>query len=83
MLSAGTRVGPDEVVSPLGSGGMGEVWRAHDSRLGRDVALKVLPTRFADSSHRLARLRSEARVLGSLNHPPSSGSRSRTAPPSS
>jgi WD40 repeat protein len=69
MLSEGSRVGPYHVVSSLGAGGMGEVWRAHDPRLGRDVALKVLAARFADDPVRLARLRAEAKVLASLNHP--------------
>src|SRR6476646_4210882 len=68
-LPVGTRVGPYEVVAPLGAGGMGEVYRAHDAKLGRDVALKVLPPSFLDDAERLARFRLEARVLASLNHP--------------
>ncbi len=61
--------GPYRIVGPLGSGGMGEVYRAHDSKLGRDVALKTLPAAFADHPDRLARFRREARLLASLNHP--------------
>ena len=68
-LSAGTCLGPYEVVCPLGAGGMGEVYRAHDTKLGRDVALKILPDTFANDRERLARFRREAQVLASLNHP--------------
>jgi serine/threonine protein kinase len=68
-LKQGTRLGPYEVVAPLGSGGMGEVYRARDARLGRDVALKVLPEAFARDAERMARFEREARVLASLNHP--------------
>ncbi len=68
-LAAGTRIGPYEIVSPLGSGGMGEVYRAHDATLRRDVALKVLPTVVAADLDRLARFRREAQVLAALNHP--------------
>ena len=68
-LTPGTRFGPYEVLNPLGSGGMGEVHRARDTRLGRDVALKVLPQRFAADPDRLARFSREAQVLASLNHP--------------
>src|SRR6187401_1495614 len=68
-LTAGSRVGPYEVVALLGKGGMGEVYRAHDSALGRDVALKVLPEAFLHDPERLARFRREAQVLASLNHP--------------
>ena len=68
-LGAGTRVGPYEIVAPLGAGGMGEVYRARDARLGRDVALKVLPDAFARDAERLARFRREAQVVASLNHP--------------
>ena len=67
-LSPGTRLGPYEVTVALGAGGMGEVWRATDTRLGREVALKVLPTDFAEDAERLARFEREARVLASLNH---------------
>ena len=68
-LSAGTRLGPYVVVSPIGAGGMGEVYRARDTRLQRDVALKVLPALFAADPERLARFNREARTLASLNHP--------------
>ena len=63
------QLGPYHVLSLLGAGGMGEVYRAHDSKLGRDVAVKTLPFRFANDAERLARLRREARTLASLNHP--------------
>jgi serine/threonine protein kinase/Tol biopolymer transport system component len=69
MLSQGTRIGPYEVVSALGAGGMGEVYRARDTRLKRDVAIKVLPESFATDPDRLARFHREAEVLASLNHP--------------
>jgi serine/threonine protein kinase/Tol biopolymer transport system component len=65
----GRQVGPYGIVSPLGAGGMGEVYRAHDNKLGRDVAIKTLPVEFARDPQRLARLRREARTLASLNHP--------------
>jgi len=68
-LSVGTRVGPYEVLSALGAGGMGEVYRARDTKLGRDVAIKVLPELFASDPERLARFQREAQVLASLNHP--------------
>jgi eukaryotic-like serine/threonine-protein kinase len=68
-LAAGSRLGPYEVVSVLGAGGMGEVYRARDSRLGRDVAIKVLPTAFAADHERLARFEQEARAAAALNHP--------------
>jgi Tol biopolymer transport system component len=64
----GTTIGSYEIRSALGSGGMGEVYRAHDSKLGRDVALKLLPTAFAGDPDRVARLRREAQVLASLSH---------------
>ncbi len=67
-LISGAKLGPYEIVSALGAGGMGEVYRARDTRLGRDVALKVLPQTFAGDAERLARFRREARVLASLNH---------------
>src|SRR6516162_4215756 len=69
MLSAGTKIGPYEVVGALGAGGMGEVYRARDTKLNRDVALKVLPEAFARDPERMVRLRREAQVLASLNHP--------------
>jgi serine/threonine protein kinase len=68
-LSAGARIGPYEIVAPLGAGGMGEVYRARDSKLNRDVAIKVLPESFARDPDRLARFKREAQVLASLNHP--------------
>ena len=67
-LTPGSRLGPYEVISPLGAGGMGEVFRARDSRLGRDVAVKVLPAAFALDPERLARFEREARLLASLSH---------------
>lgn len=69
MLIAGTKFGPYEISGTIGAGGMGEVYRARDTRLGRDVALKVLPEAFARDAERMARLRREAQVLASLNHP--------------
>src|SRR5881396_3192755 len=68
-LTIGNRLGPYEIVAPLGSGGMGEVYRAHDTRLGRDVAIKVLPDVFAQDAERLSRFQREAQLLASLNHP--------------
>ncbi len=68
-LSAGTRLGPYEILSPLGAGGMGEVYRARDDRLRREVAIKVLPTSFATDPDRLRRFEQEAQAAGSLNHP--------------
>jgi eukaryotic-like serine/threonine-protein kinase len=68
-LSAGTRLGPFEIVSALGAGGMGEVYRARDTRLGRDVAIKVLPEAFAADPDRLRRFEQEARAIAALNHP--------------
>jgi len=68
-LATGTRLGPYEIVSPLGSGGMGEVYRAHDTRLGRDVALKILPESFASDRERLHRFEQESRAVAALNHP--------------
>src|SRR5262245_13966089 len=67
-LTAGSRLGPYEVTALIGAGGMGEVYRAHDSKLNRDVALKILPDAFAYDPERLARFRREAQVLASLNH---------------
>jgi Tol biopolymer transport system component len=68
-LSAGERLGPYEILAPLGAGGMGEVYRARDTRLGRDVAVKVLPASFASDAERLRRFEQEARTAGALNHP--------------
>ncbi|HXR32472.1 MAG TPA: protein kinase [Verrucomicrobiae bacterium] len=68
-LSVGTKLGPYEIVAAIGAGGMGEVYRAKDTRLGRDVAIKVLPQMLAKDADRLARFEQEARVLGALNHP--------------
>ncbi len=68
-LAAGTRLGPYEILSPLGAGGMGEVWRARDSRLGRDVAVKVLPDSVSADPKALARFESEARTVAALSHP--------------
>jgi serine/threonine-protein kinase len=68
-LSAGTRLGPYEILAPLGAGGMGEVYRARDTKLDRDVAIKVLPPVLAQDPERLARFEREAKVLASLNHP--------------
>jgi eukaryotic-like serine/threonine-protein kinase len=68
-LSPGTRLGPFEIVAPLGAGGMGEVYRARDARLGRDVALKVLPPSVAANAERLKRFEKEARSASALNHP--------------
>ena len=68
-MNPGTRVGPYEITAHIGAGGMGEVYRARDTALGRDVALKVLPRAFAADPDRLARFDREARLLASLNHP--------------
>ena len=68
-LTAGTRLGPYQIVDEIGVGGMGEVYRARDTKLGRDVALKILPDAFAADPDRLARFQREAKTLASLNHP--------------
>src|SRR5712691_6151773 len=68
-LAAGTRLGPYEILAAIGAGGMDEVYRARDTKLKRDVALKVLPDAFARDPERMARFQREAEVLASLNHP--------------
>src|SRR5438132_2379017 len=68
-LDAGTRLGPYEVQAALGAGGMGEVYRARDTRLGRDVAIKILASSFVHDADRVARFQREAQVLAALNHP--------------
>src|SRR6266516_7664572 len=68
-LATGIRLGPYEIQSSLGAGGMGEVYRARDTRLGRDVALKILPESFARESDRLRRFEQEAQAVAALNHP--------------
>src|SRR6266536_1108378 len=68
-IAAGTRLGPYEILSPLGAGGMGEVYRARDGRLGRDVAIKVLPETLSSDQERLSRFEREARSASALNHP--------------
>src|SRR5712692_10473660 len=68
-LSAGSRLGPYEILAPLGAGGMGEVYRARDPRLGREVAIKVLPASFSQDADRLRRFEQEAKAAGLLNHP--------------
>src|SRR5688500_13060924 len=67
-LPAGTRLGPYEIVALLGAGGMGEVYRARDGKLNRDVAIKVLPAAFAAERERVARFEREAQTLAALNH---------------
>src|SRR5262249_53274279 len=69
MLTAGQHLGPYQILEPLGAGGMGEVYRASDKRLGRDVAIKVLPEHLAAHSDRLARFEREARAVAALAHP--------------
>src|SRR6202790_1941361 len=68
-LAPGTKLGPYEIASAIGAGGMGEVYKAHDTRLGRDTAIKVLPEAFAHDADRLSRFQREAKMLASLNHP--------------
>jgi serine/threonine protein kinase len=67
--TSGSKLGPYEIQSPLGAGGMGEVYRAKDTRLGRDVALKILPESFARETDRLLRFEQEARAVAAPNHP--------------
>ncbi len=69
MLASGTQLGPYRIGAPLGAGGMGEVYRAKDSRLDRDVAIKVLPTQFAQDGARLARFERAAKAVAALSHP--------------
>jgi serine/threonine protein kinase len=69
LPTPGSRVGPYEIVARLGTGGMGEVFRARDTKLDRDVAIKVLPPLLAQNPERLARFEREAKVLAALNHP--------------
>jgi serine/threonine protein kinase len=68
-LAPGVCLGPYEILAPIGAGGMGEVYRAKDPRLGRDVAIKVLPTSFSQDTDRLRRFEQEAKAAGVLNHP--------------
>src|SRR5260221_8178131 len=68
-LHAGDKLGPYEILAPLGAGGMGEVYRARDTKLNREVAIKGLPDAFARDPERLARFQREAQVLAALNHP--------------
>ncbi len=68
-LTPGTRLGPYEIVAPLGQGGMGEVYRARDTKLERDVAIKVLPANLADDPDALARFEREAKAVAALSHP--------------
>jgi serine/threonine protein kinase len=74
-IQQGTRLGPHEILSAIGAGGMGEVYRARDSKLNRDVAVKILPESFAADPERVARFTREAKTLAALNHPHTSGSR--------
>src|SRR5579859_4626637 len=68
-LLSGTKLGPYQIEGPLGAGGMGEVYLAHDTRLGRDVAIKVLPSHLSSNPDLKARFEREARTISSLNHP--------------
>jgi eukaryotic-like serine/threonine-protein kinase len=68
-LSAGDKLGSYEILAPIGAGGMGEVYKARDTKLDREVAMKVLPASLAQDPERLARFEREAKVLASLNHP--------------
>src|SRR5213076_3300095 len=69
MIAAGSRLGPYEVLAPIGAGGMGEVWRGRDTRLDRSVAIKILPAEFAQNAQFKARFEREARAISQLNHP--------------
>src|SRR5438132_330305 len=68
-IAAGTKLGAYEITGAIGAGGMGEVYQAHDAKLGRDVAIKVLPEAFAHDPERLSRFQREAKMLAALNHP--------------
>src|SRR5450756_2363361 len=68
-ISVGTRLGPYEILAPIGAGGMGEVYHARDERLKRDVAIKVLPASYSQDADRLRRFEQEAQAAGALNHP--------------
>src|SRR3954451_4129660 len=68
-VKSGTRLGPYEIVSPLGAGGMGEVWKARDTRLDRSVAIKVLPAEFSNDAQLKLRFEREARTISQLSHP--------------
>ena len=68
-LQTGRKLGSYEILALIGTGGMGEVYRARDTKLGREVAVKVLPTAVANDSEKIARLEREARLLGAVNHP--------------
>src|SRR5262245_14588599 len=68
-LPAGTKLGPYEILAPIGAGGMGEVYRARDTRLGRDVAVKVLPEHLSSNPEIRARFEREAKTVSGLNHP--------------
>ena len=69
LLDSGSRIGPYEILGAIGAGGMGEVYRARDTKLGRDVAIKILSASFATDADRLKRFEQEARTAGALNHP--------------
>ena len=68
-ISAGSRLGPYEIVAPIGAGGMGEVYRAKDTKLDREVAIKILPEAFTADADRVAQFKREAKTIASLNHP--------------
>ncbi len=68
-LSSGDKLGPYEILAPIGAGGMGEVYRARDTKLNRDVAIKVLPAALANDAQYMARFEREAQMLAALNHP--------------
>src|ERR1700720_1441604 len=68
-IAAGSKLGAYEITGAIGAGGMGEVYQAHDTKLGRDVAIKVLPSAFVHDPDRLSRFQREARMLAALNHP--------------